>query len=121
MQLHIAQLHWPVIHLSDMISDMQLHAAHCHTDQSYDMVAPPPAPAGGNVARNYLSGTLLTNNAICLTGIAITVIGLQASVGKCPIVVDGPQMITDGPLMGLCGCSAGHCLAERTSFLHCTC
>jgi hypothetical protein len=33
------------------------------------------------VARNYLSGTLLTNNAICLAGIAITVIGLQASVG----------------------------------------
>lgn len=36
---------------------------------------------GGNVARGYMQGTLLTNNAICLAGIAITVIGLQASVG----------------------------------------
>lgn len=36
---------------------------------------------GGTVARNYLVTTLLTNNAICLSGIAVTVIGLQASVG----------------------------------------
>eukprot|EP00983_Pelagomonas_calceolata_P119952 1160653-Pelagomonas_calceolata.AAC.22 len=38
--------------------------------------------AGKTVAKNYLVNSLLTNNAISLAGIGITVIGLQASVGK---------------------------------------
>jgi len=37
---------------------------------------------GKTVAKNYLVNTLLTNNAISLAGIGITVIGLQASVGE---------------------------------------
>lgn len=37
--------------------------------------------AGKTVAKNYLVNSLLTNNAISLAGIGITVIGLQASVG----------------------------------------
>lgn len=42
--------------------------------------------AGGTVAHSYLLNTLLTNNAICLAGIALTVIGLQASVGEWPVL-----------------------------------
>ncbi|KAJ9517374.1 hypothetical protein QJQ45_016739 [Haematococcus lacustris] len=37
--------------------------------------------AGGSVTKRYVVATLLTNNAICLAGIGITVVGLQASVG----------------------------------------
>ena len=38
--------------------------------------------AGKTVAKNYLVNSLLTNNAISLSGIGITVIGLQVSVGE---------------------------------------
>eukprot|EP00197_Chlamydomonas_leiostraca_P001982 CAMPEP_0202856918 /NCGR_PEP_ID=MMETSP1391-20130828/38_1 /ASSEMBLY_ACC=CAM_ASM_000867 /TAXON_ID=1034604 /ORGANISM="Chlamydomonas leiostraca, Strain SAG 11-49" /LENGTH=276 /DNA_ID=CAMNT_0049535635 /DNA_START=65 /DNA_END=895 /DNA_ORIENTATION=+ len=57
--------------------------------------------SGGTVAKAYLVGTLLTNNAICLAGIGITVIGLQASVGTLvaktlATAVSGPFTVQQG-------------------------
>ncbi|KAJ9517631.1 hypothetical protein QJQ45_025031 [Haematococcus lacustris] len=52
--------------------------------------------AGGSVTKRYVVATLLTNNAICLAGIGITVIGLQASVGT--LVAKSLATAISGPI-----------------------
>jgi hypothetical protein len=47
---------------------------------------------GGNVTRKYIVATLLTNNAICLVGTFITIIGLQASVGTWSLPIACPSL-----------------------------
>lgn len=47
---------------------------------------------GKVVAKNYLVNSLLTNNAISLAGIGITVIGLQASVGEADLTLNLTQI-----------------------------
>jgi len=52
--------------------------------------------AGGIVSRSYVLTSLLTNNTICLGGIALTVIGLQASVGT--LVAKSLMTAVSGPV-----------------------